>query len=94
MHTGRYKHKWTISVLLAEVGKEGEEMKKFNGFLKLLVEFVVNKGSRDMRCPWADFEKTLQYNEKAALQILYPTDDTEGRLGDDDDDDDDDDGEW
>ena len=35
---------------------------------------MVQRGARDLRCPWQDFDRTLEYEERAALEVLYPED--------------------
>eukprot|EP00975_Prorocentrum_lima_P030652 6430987-Prorocentrum_lima.AAC.1 len=49
-------------------------MKKFRGFRRLCLDAFIKAGSRDMRCPWADFERTLEYEERASLDVIYPED--------------------
>ena len=40
----------------------------------MVVDFMVQRGARDLRCPWQDFDRTLEYEERAALEVLYPED--------------------
>ena len=75
VHIGRYKHEMTISELKLKIGAAGDEMKKFKGFRSLCIEKIVVSGMRDIRCPWQDFRRTLDYEEKTSLDVLYPEDD-------------------
>ena len=40
----------------------------------MVVDFMVQHGARDLRCPWQDFVRVLEYEERAALEVLYPED--------------------
>ena len=72
VHLGRYKHKWSITALIEKVGGSADELKKFKAFRKLAIEVIQEKGVRDIRCPWQDFERTLEFEERATMSIMYP----------------------
>eukprot|EP00975_Prorocentrum_lima_P036791 7740392-Prorocentrum_lima.AAC.1 len=64
----------TITALVASVGSSSDEMKKFRGFRKLCLETFRGAGSRDCRCPWTDFEKKLEYEERSEINAILPED--------------------
>ena len=57
--------------MIEKVGGSADELKKFKGFRKLAMEAIQQKGARDVRCPWQDFERTLEFEERAAMSIMY-----------------------
>ena len=68
----QYKHKWSITTLKEKVGEVLQEKSTFDKLREYLLEHFIKQGRHDVRAPWSEFKKKLEFEESHRTQIIAP----------------------